>query len=78
MQCLLCGTEQNVILAMIRCPSKYVIPLLFHRDIPLFSNVQQQVKFDHQLAVLACAFGEDTRAFSGGLDNGVHKCILLS
>jgi len=78
MQCLLCGTEQNVILAMIRCPSKYVIPFLFHRDIPLFSNVQQQVKFDHQLAVLACAFGEDTRAFSGGLDNGVRECILLS
>ncbi|KIM60024.1 hypothetical protein SCLCIDRAFT_976483 [Scleroderma citrinum Foug A] len=37
---------------------------------------EQKAKFDHRAAVLACAFGEGARAFSGGLDNGVRELDL--
>ncbi|KIM56450.1 hypothetical protein SCLCIDRAFT_1146702 [Scleroderma citrinum Foug A] len=38
---------------------------------------EQEVKFNHQVAVLlACAFGDGTSAFSGGFDNGVHELDL--
>jgi len=39
---------------------------------------EQQAKFNHRAAVLTRAFGDDTRALSGGLDNGVRECILMS
>lgn len=38
---------------------------------------EQRAQFDHRAAVLlACAFGDGTSAFSGGLDNGVRELDL--
>ncbi|KAF8431074.1 WD40 repeat-like protein [Boletus edulis BED1] len=39
---------------------------------------EQKAKFDHRAAVLACAFGDATHAYSGGLDMGVREIDLTT
>ena len=36
---------------------------------------EQKTKFDHRAAILACAFADNERAFSGGLDTSVRECV---
>ena len=38
---------------------------------------EQKLKFDHRAAVLACAFADNDRAFSGGLDTSVKECVII-
>ena len=39
---------------------------------------EQKAKFDHRAAVLVCAFGDATHAYSGGLDTGIREYVVLS